>query len=106
MIGEYIKTLDMSAALAEKSRYEELQKRIEERQKAKEAAATVNFTEVAAPEVASFPAVTRSACPETGTNAPEEPKTIKVIFYDTTAAFRHEMKALTDKHGIRYGGIN
>lgn len=106
MIAEYIKTLDMSAALAEKARYEELQKRIEERQKAKEAAATVNFTEVAAPEVASFPAATRSACPETGIKAPEETKTIKVVFYDTTAAFRHEMKALTDKYGITYGGIN
>lgn len=106
MIAEYIKTLDMSAALAEKARYEELQKRIEERQKAKEAAATVNFTEVSASGVAQSYTIPRVACPETGTNAPEEPKTIKVIFYDTTAAFRHEMKALTDKHGIRYGGIN
>lgn len=35
----------------------------------------------------------------------EERKTVKVVFYETTAAFRAEMKALTEKHNIRYGGI-
>lgn len=99
MISEYIKTLDMSAALAEKSRYEELQKRIEERQKAKESAHNVEFSEVKhEPTVSSKPLQMQAA-------PPEEPKTIKVIFYDTTADFRHEMRTLTDKYGVRYGGI-
>ena len=35
----------------------------------------------------------------------EPTKTIKVIFYDTTEAFRSDMRALTEKHGITYGGI-
>lgn len=35
----------------------------------------------------------------------EAPKTIKVVFYNTTAAFRADMRALTERYGIRYGGI-
>lgn len=38
-------------------------------------------------------------------NAVETLKTIKVVFYDTTAEFRADMRALTEKYGIRYGGV-
>jgi len=99
MISTYIKTLDMSAAMAEKARHEELQKRIEERQKAKESAQNVEFSEVKhEPPVHSKPLQMQEI-------PPEEPKTIKVIFYDTTVDFRHEMRTLTEKYGVRYGGI-
>lgn len=38
-------------------------------------------------------------------DAQESTKDVKVIFYDTTSAFRADMKALCQKHNIRYGGI-
>lgn len=44
-------------------------------------------------------------CASSEISLPEEPKTIKVIFYDTTAAFRTEMRALTEKYSVKYGGI-
>lgn len=99
MISVYIKTLDMSAALAEKTRHEELQKQIDKRQYVKEPAH--NVESLAAKH--EFPANNKPL--QTQANPPEEPKTIKVIFYDTTVDFRHEMRALTEKYGVRYGGI-
>ena len=62
---------------------------------------TETYFSAPALETVSTPVV----CPESGISAPEEPKTIKVIFYDTTAAFRADMKALTIKHSIKYGGL-
>ena len=43
--------------------------------------------------------------PRTAEPESETVKTIKVIFYDTTTAFRSDMRALTERHGIKYGGI-
>ena len=101
----YLRTLDLSAALAEKTRQETI-KAEQEAYKQKKAA------EQEAAEIAAKAAV---AEPEQGPVyvAPpvyepvyiEPTKTIKVIFYDTTEAFRSDMRALTEKHGITYGGI-
>lgn len=101
----YLRSLDLSAALAEKTRQETI-KAEQEAYKQKKAA------EQEAAEIAAKAAV---AEPEQGPVyvAPpvyepvyiEPTKTIKVIFYDTTEAFRSDMRALTVKHGITYGGI-
>lgn len=99
----YLRTLDLSAALNEKTRLEQQKARMEEyeaQQAAKkaEAAKTVPIIEFEEPETVKpvYDAVYEA----------EKTKTIKVIFYDTTGAFRQEMKELTEKHNIRYGGIS
>ena len=84
VIDVYLRTLDMSAALREKQRMEEQEKIIK--------------------SVSEAPIEEKEA-PKKIQEAPEEPKTIKVVFYDTTEAFRKEMKALTIKHNIKYGGV-
>lgn len=101
VLDKYLEHLDMSEALAEKNRFEEQQKKIKEYEKQK-AVTAEEVHEVEEP---------RAVCAD-GTLSemevfaePEETKTLKVIFYDTTEAFRHEMRALTEKHKIKYGGI-
>lgn len=109
----YLRTLNLSTALAEKTRQETI-KAEQEAYKQKKAA-----------ERAAYEAEIAARCAEPEVKAPEpvytpvyEPvyvapvpelqeitKTIKVIFYDTTEAFRSDMRALTEKHGITYGGI-
>lgn len=98
----YLQTLDLSKALEEKARYEEQQKKIAEYE-AKTAAEKVDVqTErEIAEDIREMDDIQAAAPKPTG----EQTKTIKVIFYDTTAAFRADMKALTDKHNIKYGGI-
>lgn len=86
---KYLENFDMSAALAEKARLEEQQKKLEALKREEPA-------QVTNPDIAPV-----EETPET----PEEPKTIKVIFYDTTEAFRREMRELTIKHNIKYGGL-
>lgn len=97
VLSRYIATLDMSEAMAEKTRFEDEQKRIEEfteRQKARKAA-----------EKQQAESVKESAVEVEYEEVALDVKTIKVVFYDTTPEFRAEMKALTEKHNIRYGGI-
>ena len=97
---KYIETLNISDALAEFKKLEELDRRrmiaeeIEEKRKAEKAKAV--DVELVQPAHRTTP-----------TNiAPEEtPKTIDVRFFDTTAAFRVDMKALCAKHGITYGNV-
>ena len=84
MLQAFLIRLDIADALAEKTRYEELEKRM----------AAPKPTEEA-------PKITEEV-----PKPAEELKTIKVVFHDTTASFRADMKALTDKHNIKYGGIN
>ena len=91
MISEYLKSFDMSAALAEKTRYEELQKKLAEQQKAKETAQDVT------PSRPAIECASELVPPVQVTLDTQDTKTIKVIFYDTTAAFRTDMKALTEK---------
>lgn len=148
MLDVYFRTLDMSAAMSEKTRWEEQQKRLkkyeEDRERKRQEKAQREAEELETRQneqlsKATAPIIETHLChaeqPRTividGTpghdlcdarpgdhvmfgGSPEMPfdeepqeqlKTIKVIFYDTTEAFRHEMKALTDKHEIRYGGL-
>lgn len=112
MIDKYLEALDMGAAMAEKTRWEEQQKRLKEyeesQRKAHEAAKpqTVETTP-AAEENATQPNADPQEphIPEPDECPPmqEATKTIRVEFVDTTAAFRHEMHDLCVKHGIKYG---
>jgi hypothetical protein len=81
MLQAFLIRLDIADALAEKTRFEELQKRMTVKEE---------------PKIAPAPAQIIEA---------EELKDIKVIFYATTASFRQEMKLLTEKHNVKYGGI-
>jgi len=116
----YLRTLDMSKALEEKSRYEDQQKKLAEYE-AKKAAEAAECEARQTAEAVARPAAepqrepisfaepiteTYLYHPEPAVMSSEEPKTIKVIFYETTAAFRANMRMLTEKYGIQYGGIN
>lgn len=109
VLDVYLRTLDMSAALAEKTRLEAQQKRMEEYEAARKKAAqeapqepkTVVRAVAPVQEHTQAPCIAFEDTPE----PPEELKTIKVVFYDTSEAFRHDMRALTEKYGVRYGGL-
>ena len=88
----YYDTLDLSAAMSENLRLSKL-----------DLARDQQKEPVQEPEQEQEPMVELRSPSEVP--PPEKPKTIKVIFYDTTAAFRAEMRALTDKYGVKYGGI-
>lgn len=102
---KYYDTLNISDALAEFKKLEELDRRREiaeeEKRKAEERARAVDVQPVSPP-----PVTMRS--PETPVNTvpTEELKTIDVHFINTTAAFRADMKALCIKHGITYGNVS
>ena len=97
-LAKYYETLDLSSAIAENLRLQKLALAEDQKKdpipEAQKPAPDVTETEVLREEDFVHPVP-----------APEEPKTIKVIFYDTTAAFRAEMRTLTEKYGVRYGGI-
>lgn len=95
MIDVYLRTLDMGSALSEKNRLEEQAERLKVLEDEKSSA------QEQPPAREQSPAQPT----ESPIALPEEPKTIKVIFYNTSEAFRREMKLLTEKHGIKYGGI-
>ena len=116
VLDVYLRTLDMSAALAEKTRLEDQQKRMEEYEAARQKAAQEAPQEPKTVVIDGTPGhdlcdcnpgdhVTFGGSPVTAGISQEEPKTIKVVFYDTSEAFRHDMRALTEKYGIRYGGL-
>ena len=96
IIDVYLRTLDMGAALNEKVRLEEQAKALEEAKKQREKEAAIVVEPVSCPVEEAPQAV----------NEPETTKDIKVIFYSTTEAFRLEMRALAQKHNIKYGGVN
>lgn len=97
VIDAYLRNLNMSEALAEKTRFEEQQEKI------RLAAPPMIPASTCAP-----PPVEQDPCPEevaAPIRAPgSEIKTIRVQFFNTTAAFRAEMKALCEQHNIIYGG--
>lgn len=95
----YLRTLDLSSALNEKTRLEQQKARLAEYE-AKKAEEAKEADE--APIIQCMP---ESQVVYESIYEVEQTKTIKVIFYDTTAAFRSDMKDLTDRHNIRYGGI-
>lgn len=106
----YLKNFDMSAALAEKSRLEEQAKKLEEVQKIQEQA-KLSQEQAQRPQQSvnvqpiNSPVPVQTAVSEPVSTA-EIKKNIDVRFYNTTQAFRDEMKALTTKHNIMYGGIS
>jgi|GEM_PF-165548 hypothetical protein len=131
MLDKYLDTLDMSAAMAEKTRWEEQQKKIKEYEEAQRKAKEEEERKAA--EKAKAQAIVINGTPghdlcdakpgddvvfggnvETAENnyipepeqcVPIKPltKTISVTFEDTTADFRHEMHDLCVKYGIKYG---
>lgn len=116
VLDVYLRTLDMSAALAEKTRLEAQQKRMEEYEAAQQKAAQDAQQEPKTMVIDGTSGHDLCDCqpgdrvifgenPVTADIPLEEPKTIKVVFYDTSEAFRHDMRALTEKYGIRYGGL-
>lgn len=116
VLDVYLRTLDMSATLAEKTRLEDQQKRMEEYEAARQKAAQEAPQEPKTVVIDGTPGhdfcdlnpgdhVVFCGSPITADVPPEEPKTIKVVFYDTTEAFRHDMRALTEKYGVKYGGL-
>ena len=101
MIDVYLRSFDMSAALAENARLEEQQKALQ-RQKEQDAAQRKEqeAAQQSAAEEREYPS--DDTAEETAIFDPNI-KTIRVIFHDTTPKFREAMKLLTLKHGIRYG---
>ena len=92
VLDAYLQSLDMSAALAEKNRFEEQQKKLSAMKKAE------NIVRASNPEASPI-------IESTAEEVKEATNTIKVIFYDTTEAFRHAMRDLCHQYGIKYGGI-
>ena len=89
MLNAYINSLDMSAALEEKRRFEEQQaalKKISESESKPE-------TEQKQENTSDDEAVS------------EQLKTIDVRFFDTSSAFRRKMKELCGLYNIKYGSV-
>jgi len=123
MLDAYLDKLDMSAALTEKTRFEERQAALKEYQRKQDevkakAAAEKATEEANRPEPqlieTTFSEPTQPTEPQQSyipepeqcpqhTPLVEQCKTISVTFQNTTADFRHEMGALCQKYGIKYG---
>lgn len=86
MLNAYIETLDISAALNEKPKYEK-QQVLNKNKKEQPAKETVSSAQKEQPK------------------EQETTKTIDVRFFDTTSEFRAAMKELTTKFNIRYGNV-
>ena len=104
---KYLDTLNISDALAEFKKLEELDKRraiieAEEKKRAEEKAKAVDVELVPTAKPVPVP----QEIPPTATAPAEETKTIEVHFDNTTAAFRAEMKALCIKHNIHYCSVS
>lgn len=97
-LSVYSRTRDLGAAMAENMRLQKLAREASEKLPPAEPEIRTTHEELTKP-------CETNDCAEHKFADRETLKTIKVIFYDTTSAFRADMKALTDKHGIRYGGI-
>ena len=93
LLAAYLRTLNIGQALDERRIYEEEQQALKRRsgQQARQETST-------APQA--------SSPPPTAAPAEEEPRDLGLRFYQTTRAFRQELKAVALKHGIKYeGGI-
>lgn len=104
-LARYYETLDLSAAIAEDARLKRVAKD-EAKKSMPQESAVIQRTRVEFPHAEPVaPVAPVATVPAAADPVKEEPKTIKVIFYDTTAEFRAEMRALTQKYNIKYGGI-
>lgn len=104
---KYLDTLNISDALAEFKKLEELDKRraiveAEEKKRAEEKAKAVDVELVPTAKPSPVPQEILS----TATALAEATKTIEIHFDNTTAAFRAEMKALCIKHNIHYCSVS
>lgn len=100
VLDTYLKRLNMSDALAEKNRYEERQKQLAELERRRQQA------EQEKPEpkpVEEKPVFSQTIIGPV--QIVEDLKTIKVEFFNTTQAFRDDMRSLCAKHNIKYGGV-
>lgn len=117
MLDKYLEALDFSAAMAEKTRWEQQKRRLKEYEESQRKAQNPPNTIVVDGENDFSEAkpgdhVVFGGNPETqaGAYIPEpeqlppiqQSKTISVTFLDTTADFRHEMHDLCVKYGIKY----
>lgn len=110
MLDKYLDTLDMSAAMAEKTRFEERQKQLKEYETQRKKAAQNPPAEPS--QRVGNPPYIEAACREVEEPAQtqqndksqvtEELKTISVTLEDTTADFRQAMSVLCKQHGIKY----
>lgn len=109
MLDKYLQTLDMSTAMAEKTRWEAQQERLkkyEESQKNthqkenqhEQLSMNSAFKVPVEPQSERFHVQEPEEIPEVR----ESDRTISVTFKDTTEAFRHEMGTLCRKHNIKY----
>ena len=101
MLDVYLKSFDMSAALAENVRLEEQQAALERQRLALELQKT---REEAEPKVSGVPWGVLPDVPSAQDNHPDV-KDVRVIFYATSAQFRAEMKELCQKHNVEYGSV-
>lgn len=101
MLDTYLRTLNMSTALAEKARYEAQQAALKEYEQKKLEAAQKEIPATPEPEIIiPIPEDIPTEVPQISSI-----KTIKLILYSTTIEFRAELKALALKHAIEYDGL-
>lgn len=98
MLDVYLRTLDMSAAMAEKTRWEEQQERLK-KYEAEQKKAAEEMNELAGMD--DLPQPEHEPVRPATIESSEELKTLAVILPDTSAAFRHEMHNLCAKYGIK-----
>ena len=106
LLDVYLQTLDMGAAIREQKRLQAQAEALRQLavRDAADGEARREAPQPPAPAAGDGLSIGGGEAEEIPTPPAEALKTIRVIFYDTTAAFRREMKALTQRHGIRYGG--
>lgn len=98
----YLRNFSMSDALAEKTRFEEQQEKLAMLNQAPQPVADKPITPCR-PTI-QMPIKLERIGEDALTD--EVLKTIRVQFFDTTQAFRDELRALTTRHEITYGGVN
>ena len=98
LLAAYLRTLNIGQALDERRVYEEEQQALKRRS-----------GQQARQETSQEPPPQAQQAPPTPPPAPqeqEEPRDLGLRFYQTTRAFRQELKAVAQRHGIKYeGGI-
>ena len=104
-LSVYSKTRDIGAEISEKMRLKKLAVEAEKALREKETQEDLHQRQEAQLNHFTAPITETYFMQPEAPEVTEETKTIKVIFYDTTHDFRADMKALTEKHGIRYGGL-
>ena len=114
MLDTYLQTLDMSSALAEKTRYESRQAALREYERKQSELKAIPAPIVSEPDEIPTDCVPtgKTSAPDYFNTFPEEEKPVetvhdvKMVFYNTTAEFRAAMKQLTEEFGIDYAGLN